>query len=144
MSENREEAPAAADSHINHAESISYWESVDADVNGMLGGFPYISKVYLTSRCLYTSSLFFPVTQKFRLNNVFKNRWTCKLARTFWQSWGLAGRRSLRLRMVERWRGVWIVVLGECPVDSPKDSVHHPTDRVSITVLGGLQKASWS
>lgn len=40
------EALAPADSRINHAESINYWESVDADVNGMLGGFPYVSKVY--------------------------------------------------------------------------------------------------
>lgn len=35
------------DSLINHAEAISYWQGIDADVNGMLGGFPYISRVDL-------------------------------------------------------------------------------------------------
>jgi len=37
----------AADSHINHQDARDYWQSIDADVNGMLGGFPYISKVDL-------------------------------------------------------------------------------------------------
>ncbi|KAL2067892.1 hypothetical protein VTL71DRAFT_15990 [Oculimacula yallundae] len=36
-----------ADAQINHKDAIKYWESIDADVNGMLGGFPYISKVDL-------------------------------------------------------------------------------------------------
>ncbi|KAH6715244.1 alpha-N-methyltransferase NTM1 [Leptodontidium sp. 2 PMI_412] len=36
-----------ADAHINHKDALTYWESIDADVNGMLGGFPYISKVDL-------------------------------------------------------------------------------------------------
>ncbi|KAG4419794.1 hypothetical protein IFR04_007104 [Cadophora malorum] len=36
-----------ADAHINHKNALTYWESIDADVNGMLGGFPYISKVDL-------------------------------------------------------------------------------------------------
>jgi len=36
-----------ADAHINHKDARDYWQSVDADVNGMLGGFPYISKVDL-------------------------------------------------------------------------------------------------
>ncbi|KAH8600843.1 alpha-N-methyltransferase NTM1 [Bisporella sp. PMI_857] len=36
-----------ADSKINHQHAREYWESIDADVNGMLGGFPYISKVDL-------------------------------------------------------------------------------------------------
>jgi protein N-terminal methyltransferase len=26
---------------------LDYWQAIDADVNGMLGGFPYISKVDL-------------------------------------------------------------------------------------------------
>jgi len=36
-----------ADSQINHQDARDYWQSIDADVNGMLGGFPYISKVDL-------------------------------------------------------------------------------------------------
>lgn len=37
----------AADAQISHTASLSYWESIDADVNGMLGGYPYVSKVDL-------------------------------------------------------------------------------------------------
>jgi protein N-terminal methyltransferase len=37
----------SADSRINHQDARDYWQSIDADVNGMLGGFPYISKVDL-------------------------------------------------------------------------------------------------
>ncbi|CAG8959390.1 hypothetical protein HYFRA_00001288 [Hymenoscyphus fraxineus] len=37
----------AADAQINHADARQYWQSIPADVNGMLGGFPYISKVDL-------------------------------------------------------------------------------------------------
>ncbi|KAN0103092.1 Alpha-N-methyltransferase NTM1 [Hyaloscypha variabilis] len=36
-----------ADTQINHQDALDYWQSIDADVNGMLGGFPYISKVDL-------------------------------------------------------------------------------------------------
>jgi len=36
-----------ADLQINHQEAIQYWENVDADVNGMLGGYPNVSKVDL-------------------------------------------------------------------------------------------------
>ena len=36
-----------ADAQINHQDALNYWEGIDADVNGMLGGFPYISKVDL-------------------------------------------------------------------------------------------------
>jgi len=36
-----------ADAQINHQDSRDYWQGIDADVNGMLGGFPYISKVDL-------------------------------------------------------------------------------------------------
>jgi hypothetical protein len=38
---------AMADTQINHQDALDYWQSIDADVNGMLGGFPYISKVDL-------------------------------------------------------------------------------------------------
>jgi len=36
-----------ADAQINHQDARDYWQGIDADVNGMLGGFPYISKVDL-------------------------------------------------------------------------------------------------
>ncbi|EKD13563.1 uncharacterized protein L3040_008572 [Drepanopeziza brunnea f. sp. 'multigermtubi'] len=36
-----------ADSQINHKDALDYWASIDADVNGMLGGFSFISKVDL-------------------------------------------------------------------------------------------------
>lgn len=35
------------DSLINHKHAKDYWSTVDADVNGMLGGFPYVSRVDL-------------------------------------------------------------------------------------------------
>lgn len=35
------------DSNINQKDAVKYWESIDEDVNGMLGGFPYVSKVDL-------------------------------------------------------------------------------------------------
>lgn len=38
---------AMADAQINHQDARNYWQSIDADVNGMLGGFPYVSKVDL-------------------------------------------------------------------------------------------------
>jgi protein N-terminal methyltransferase len=38
---------AAPDSQISHADSKAYWEGIDADVNGMLGGYPYVSRVDL-------------------------------------------------------------------------------------------------
>ncbi|KUI64502.1 Alpha N-terminal protein methyltransferase 1 [Cytospora mali] len=37
----------APDSKINGEDGRSYWQNIDADVNGMLGGFPYVSKVDL-------------------------------------------------------------------------------------------------
>jgi protein N-terminal methyltransferase len=35
------------DSLINHKEAKAYWSTVDADVDGMLGGYPYVSRVDL-------------------------------------------------------------------------------------------------
>lgn len=40
---------AAPDSLIDQAGSIKYWKGIDADVNGMLGGFPSVSRVDLQS-----------------------------------------------------------------------------------------------
>ncbi|ROW12741.1 hypothetical protein VMCG_00668 [Cytospora schulzeri] len=48
MSEQESQAAGApADAMINGEDGRSYWQNVDADVNGMLGGFPYVSKVDL-------------------------------------------------------------------------------------------------
>jgi protein N-terminal methyltransferase len=38
---------SAPDSYINHQNAKAYWSNIDADVNGMLGGFPYVSRVDL-------------------------------------------------------------------------------------------------
>jgi protein N-terminal methyltransferase len=35
------------DSLINHKDAKAYWSTIDADVNGMLGGFSYVSRVDL-------------------------------------------------------------------------------------------------
>lgn len=42
-------APSASapDSRINTKDGRQYWEAVNADVDGMLGGFPYVTKVDL-------------------------------------------------------------------------------------------------
>ncbi|KKY26673.1 hypothetical protein UCDDS831_g01333 [Diplodia seriata] len=40
-------SPTAPDQAIDHAASISYWNSVDSTVNGMLGGFPQVSRIDL-------------------------------------------------------------------------------------------------
>ncbi|ROW14369.1 hypothetical protein VPNG_03876 [Cytospora leucostoma] len=42
-----QDAAAPPDSMIDGERGRSYWQTVDADVNGMLGGFPYVSKVDL-------------------------------------------------------------------------------------------------
>ena len=40
-------ADPTPDSLIKHEEAKAYWSTIDPDVNGMLGGFPYISRVDL-------------------------------------------------------------------------------------------------
>ncbi|KAM0324361.1 hypothetical protein ACHAQA_008142 [Verticillium albo-atrum] len=45
------------DALINTASSLSYWQSVDADVNGMLGGFPYISRTDLQGSRAFLAKL---------------------------------------------------------------------------------------
>ncbi|RVX74011.1 hypothetical protein B0A52_02901 [Exophiala mesophila] len=37
--------PSAIDSQISTADQISYWQSISADVDGMLGGFPQVSRI---------------------------------------------------------------------------------------------------
>lgn len=43
MSSSFDEVPA--DTQINHSDSIKYWDSISSDVNGMLGGYPHVSRV---------------------------------------------------------------------------------------------------
>lgn len=46
-SENSEDEGLAPDAQIKHEDSIKYWDSVTPDVNGMLGGYPQISRIDL-------------------------------------------------------------------------------------------------
>lgn len=48
---------SAPDSRIDHASSIEYWEGIDADVNGMLGGFPHVSRVCLSILLVFAANL---------------------------------------------------------------------------------------
>lgn len=45
--DNTTAADAPPDSLIRADDSRQYWSSVDADVNGMLGGFPQVSRIDL-------------------------------------------------------------------------------------------------
>ena len=45
--ENGSQTKLAPDSRINSQDGRKYWQGVGADVNGMLGGFPYVSKADL-------------------------------------------------------------------------------------------------
>lgn len=47
------------DSKISTEDGRQYWENIDADVNGMLGGFPYISKVDLVGSRAFLAKLGF-------------------------------------------------------------------------------------
>lgn len=38
---------SAPDSLINRDEGLNYWQGVNADINGMLGGYPQVSSVDL-------------------------------------------------------------------------------------------------
>lgn len=40
-------APSAPDSQIDHTTSLRYWNEVPANVNGMLGGYPQVSRIDL-------------------------------------------------------------------------------------------------
>lgn len=48
---------ATADSKIDHASSIRYWDSVPATVNGMLGGYPQISRIDLRGSANFLAKL---------------------------------------------------------------------------------------
>lgn len=42
-----QEQPEPVDSRINRDDGLKYWQGIDATVNGMLGGFPHISRIEL-------------------------------------------------------------------------------------------------
>lgn len=45
MSSSSHSDDVPADTQINHSDSIKYWDSIPSDVNGMLGGYPHVSRV---------------------------------------------------------------------------------------------------
>lgn len=50
-------SPPSPDSYINHNASIQYWTSVSPNVNGMLGGFPQISRIDLRGSANFLSKV---------------------------------------------------------------------------------------
>lgn len=50
-------ATTAPDAQIDHASSIRYWSSVSPNVNGMLGGFPQISRIDLRGSANFLAKL---------------------------------------------------------------------------------------
>lgn len=48
---------APVDSRISREEGLRYWEGISADVSGMLGGFPRVSKVDLQGSCAFLAKL---------------------------------------------------------------------------------------
>lgn len=47
----------APDVRISVEDGRAYWQSIDADVNGMLGGFPYISRADLQGSRAFLAKL---------------------------------------------------------------------------------------
>ena len=45
------------DSHISHSEALAYWNSTPATVNGMLGGYPHISRIDLRGSANFLAKL---------------------------------------------------------------------------------------
>lgn len=45
MTENNTTEQEHVDSLISREDGLKYWEGIDASVNGMLGGFPHITRV---------------------------------------------------------------------------------------------------
>ena len=48
---------ASPDSLINHSKAKAYWSTVDPDINGMLGGFPYVSEADLQTSKSFLAKL---------------------------------------------------------------------------------------
>lgn len=53
----KNEARNAPDSHINPSASLTYWNSVSPNVNGMLGGYPQISRIDLRGSANFLAKL---------------------------------------------------------------------------------------
>jgi len=51
------------DSQINHQDARAYWSTINPDVNGMLGGFPAISRVDLQGSRNFLAKLGIGVTE---------------------------------------------------------------------------------
>ncbi|ORY69572.1 alpha-N-methyltransferase NTM1 [Pseudomassariella vexata] len=66
MSESKNKDGPTPDSKIRTDDSRQYWESVDADENGMLGGFQAISKVDLRGSRAFLAKLGFGKTSTLR------------------------------------------------------------------------------
>jgi len=45
------------DSHISHSEALAYWNNTPATVNGMLGGYPHISRIDLRGSANFLAKL---------------------------------------------------------------------------------------
>jgi protein N-terminal methyltransferase len=50
-------ADQAPDSHISHADALAYWNNVAPTVDGMLGGFPQISRTDLLGSATFLAKL---------------------------------------------------------------------------------------
>lgn len=48
---------AAPDSHINHKDAIAYWASTEPTVNGVLGGYPQVSRIDLQGSSNFLAKL---------------------------------------------------------------------------------------
>lgn len=49
--------PSPPDAFIDHSASLQYWNSISPDVNGMLGGFPQISRIDLRGSANFLAKL---------------------------------------------------------------------------------------
>lgn len=47
----------APDSHIDHAAALAYWSSTEATVNGVLGGYPHVSRIDLQGSSNFLAKL---------------------------------------------------------------------------------------
>lgn len=54
----------APDTHISQRSALVYWNSVDPDVNGMLGGLPHVSRVDLQGSTTFIAKLKRKIGQK--------------------------------------------------------------------------------
>lgn len=57
MSSNSDAAPAPPDSQIDTSAALTYWNSCDPSVTGMLGGFPQVSRIDLQQSTTFLAKL---------------------------------------------------------------------------------------